>query len=74
MKMDAGKQLCHKKPMHAPAIAPANAAMGSSPYPKATMAMPNIAIITVPPASPSRPSVRFTALERPAMRRNTKRR
>ena len=29
--------------------------------------MMSIAIIEVPPAKPSRPSVRFTALEKPAM-------
>ena len=58
--------------MQAPAIAAANTARSSSPYRKATIDIASMTTIVQPPARPSRPSVRLTALERPAMSRNTK--
>ena len=52
--------------------AAAKIARPSWPKRNATMAMTSMTTIEQPPARPSRPSVRFTAFERPAMSKNTK--
>mmetsp|Transcript_2112 Transcript_2112/g.4280 ORF Transcript_2112/g.4280 Transcript_2112/m.4280 type:complete len:431 (-) Transcript_2112:302-1594(-) len=60
--------LCVRKPMHAPAMQQQNAAtcthsaVGSTPAPITASARPINAAPEVPAASPSSPSVRFTAL------------
>ena len=61
-----------RKPMRAPANAEAKIARFLSPCLKATRHMIIMTTKAQPPARPSRPSVRLTALERPAMSRNTK--
>ena len=68
MKMSAGNELNHRKPMHAPASAAAKMAGSSMSERYAMAAITIITIITVPAASPSRPSVRFTALHMPTSR------
>ncbi len=68
MKMSAGKELNHRNPMQAPASAPANSAGSREPWLKAMAAITSMTTMTVPAASPSKPSVRFTALHRPTSR------
>ena len=68
MKMSAGCELNQRKPMQAPASAPANRAGSSTPARKAMAAMTSMTTMTVPAAKPSSPSVRFTALQSPTSR------
>ena len=56
-----------RNPRQAPAHAVANTVRLGSPPRNVMAAMTSMAIIDVPPARPSRPSVRLTALESPAM-------
>ena len=58
--------------MHPPAAAAQNTARFASWERKQMAAMTSMAIMLVPPARPSRPSVRFTAFDMPASSRNTK--
>ena len=67
MKMSAGYALNHKKPTHAPAMVAANTAIGSIFSRYAIAAMTIMTTMTVPAAKPSRPSVKFTALDMPMM-------
>ena len=70
MKMLAGKLLNHKKPMHAPTRHAASSVRSA--WPLVMNVIPMYASSTIaaqPAASPSSPSVRFTALVVPATTR-----
>ncbi len=60
MNISAGKALYHNRPMHAPPTAAQNIAKSRRFCLKAMPAYAIMTIVTVPAASPSRPSVRFT--------------
>ena len=67
MKIDAGGQLCARKPHIAPNTATATTAVRRCPWSAAMTAMPSAAKAAMPPARPSRPSIRFTELTMPTI-------
>ena len=72
MKIDAGKALNHKKPTEAPTKQAERIARPSWPEVIVMAVNARKTIAHDPAASPSRPSVRFTALDAPAMTRKMK--
>ena len=78
MNTSAGKELYQRKPRQAPPTQPAidhqvgdTGVVALRPMMKATPASATSTIAEEPAARPSRPSVRLTALEKPASHRNT---
>ena len=67
MKILAGLRLYGIKPMHAPASAAIVMAIGMLPVSNATASMVIAAMDETPTASPSRPSIRFTAFVMPTI-------
>src|SRR5699024_12375849 len=62
VKIEAGLELCHKKPSSAPAKHKENIAIGHWPAYKNAAPKKSEAMVPMPPASPSIPSIRLTAL------------
>ena len=78
MKTSAGNELYQRKPRQAPPTQPAitirsvtPGSLALRPMMKATPARATSTIAEAPAARPSRPSVRLTALEKPASQRKT---
>ncbi len=75
MKIEAGKALNQRNPMHAPTRqAESIERFSCSPVMKVIAVYASRTIAQQPAARPSRPSVRFTAFDEPAMTRKTNRR
>ena len=72
MKMSAGYALNHRNPTQAPAIVAPSSAVDRSFWRNAMDAYDSATIITVPAASPSRPSVRFTPFDVPTIMKKTR--
>ena len=67
MKIDAGGRLCARKPHAAPNTATATTAVMTCPWSRAMTAIPPAVKAAMPPARPSRPSIRFTELTMPTI-------